>query len=467
VAQVAGRVDRRPHACLERQHHPLLFHPGVPAGGNTSRSRAPPALRDPTCAAAFSPRSPDDGGPSPARARQARPHWVVADGDIDYEPDGRGASLLAAVAKTGVSADAARARPAARPRRQRHALPPFFNYAYGDLSMTHECTAPGDPHGPLRRRRPLRRHLRRRHAHVHAHVLDPRPHRGERLPLELVVHRQTRQTAELYGLHDRGLSSPRAARRPQRHRLRRLSFGPPRMAFDLPAGGRRLVQRAGATTPRSTVAGVHRGRPQSTTTSSPASSARPTGTLPPPEPGQPTRAIQSSMSWRAMLMRWRDHRQLVVTEPLGIDDLVAVDHDVATGPAGMEAQHQRVRERPGLATEVADLGPPRRRPLRGSRGAWCPRATRPAPRSPRACCTSGSRIGHPGQAAPGPGRRSTSTITAGESLGVGARAIDRAVHRPLARRCVRSGRRSAHRSGARGTTATVAWPDRRCSTRRR
>jgi N-acyl-D-amino-acid deacylase len=32
--------------------------------------------------------------------------------------------------------------------------------------------------------------------------------RGPKLPLELIVHRQTAQTAALYGLRDRGLIAP-------------------------------------------------------------------------------------------------------------------------------------------------------------------------------------------------------------------------------------------------------------------
>jgi N-acyl-D-aspartate/D-glutamate deacylase len=68
--------------------------------------------------------------------------------------------------------------------------------------------------------------------------------RGPRLPLELVVHRQTRQTAELYGLYDRGLLAPGMKADVNLVDYGHLSFGPPRMAHDLPAGGRRLVQRA-------------------------------------------------------------------------------------------------------------------------------------------------------------------------------------------------------------------------------
>jgi N-acyl-D-aspartate/D-glutamate deacylase len=68
--------------------------------------------------------------------------------------------------------------------------------------------------------------------------------RGPTIPVEHVVRRQTRQTAELYGLYDRGLVAPGMRADLNVIDFDALRFGLPRMAFDLPAGGRRLVQRA-------------------------------------------------------------------------------------------------------------------------------------------------------------------------------------------------------------------------------
>ncbi len=68
--------------------------------------------------------------------------------------------------------------------------------------------------------------------------------RGPTLPLEHVIHRQTRQTAELYGLNDRGLVAPGQRADLNLIDYDRLTFGPPRMAYDLPGGARRLVQKA-------------------------------------------------------------------------------------------------------------------------------------------------------------------------------------------------------------------------------
>jgi N-acyl-D-amino-acid deacylase len=68
--------------------------------------------------------------------------------------------------------------------------------------------------------------------------------RGPRLPLEYVVQRQTRHTAMLYELADRGLLAPGMKADVNVIDLDALALAPPEMVFDLPAGGRRLVQRA-------------------------------------------------------------------------------------------------------------------------------------------------------------------------------------------------------------------------------
>jgi N-acyl-D-amino-acid deacylase len=121
---------------------------------------------------------------------------------------------------------------------------PFFNYTYGDLSMTYEAT--------LHPR--TRMGLSDAGAHCGAICDGGTPtfmlthwardrSRGPRLPLEYVVHRQTQQSAALYGLHDRGVIAPGRKADINVIDYDALSFEAPRMAFDLPAGGRRLVQR--------------------------------------------------------------------------------------------------------------------------------------------------------------------------------------------------------------------------------
>jgi len=68
--------------------------------------------------------------------------------------------------------------------------------------------------------------------------------RGARLPLEFVVNRQTRHTASLYDLADRGLLAPGQLADVNVIDFDAIALGPPEMVFDLPAHGRRLVQRA-------------------------------------------------------------------------------------------------------------------------------------------------------------------------------------------------------------------------------
>jgi N-acyl-D-aspartate/D-glutamate deacylase len=78
--------------------------------------------------------------------------------------------------------------------------------------------------------------------------------RGDRLGLEQAVHLQTRNTAALYGFDDRGLLAPGYLADLNVIDYDELALDPPEMVYDLPAGGRRLIQRA-----RGYVATVKRG----------------------------------------------------------------------------------------------------------------------------------------------------------------------------------------------------------------
>jgi N-acyl-D-amino-acid deacylase len=69
--------------------------------------------------------------------------------------------------------------------------------------------------------------------------------RGERIALEQAVHLQTGNTAAVYGLRDRGTIEAGKKADVNVIDLDALRLHAPEMVFDLPAGGRRLVQRAG------------------------------------------------------------------------------------------------------------------------------------------------------------------------------------------------------------------------------
>src|SRR3984957_5433679 len=69
-------------------------------------------------------------------------------------------------------------------------------------------------------------------------------HRGEGRPLEYVGRKQSYDTAQLFGLSDRGVISLGKRADVNVIDMNALTLHAPRMAFDLPAGGHRLVQGA-------------------------------------------------------------------------------------------------------------------------------------------------------------------------------------------------------------------------------
>ena len=68
--------------------------------------------------------------------------------------------------------------------------------------------------------------------------------RGPKLPLEYLVHKQTLATARTYGLHDRGVIAPGYRADLNVIAFAKLGLEPPIVVHDLPAGGKRIVQRA-------------------------------------------------------------------------------------------------------------------------------------------------------------------------------------------------------------------------------
>jgi N-acyl-D-amino-acid deacylase len=68
--------------------------------------------------------------------------------------------------------------------------------------------------------------------------------RGDRLPLEWIIKRQTKDNANFFGLHDRGVLASGMKADVNLIDMDRLTLRPPHIVHDLPAGGRRLVQEA-------------------------------------------------------------------------------------------------------------------------------------------------------------------------------------------------------------------------------
>jgi len=66
----------------------------------------------------------------------------------------------------------------------------------------------------------------------------------DRIPVEFIVQRQARDTARAVGLLDRGVLAPGYKADINVIDLDRVRLRRPQMSFDLPGGGRRLLQRA-------------------------------------------------------------------------------------------------------------------------------------------------------------------------------------------------------------------------------
>ena len=68
--------------------------------------------------------------------------------------------------------------------------------------------------------------------------------RGPIFPLEFTVHKMTRDTALLYGLSDRGVIAPGFRADLNIINFEQIGLEDPQMVYDLPAGGKRLIQKA-------------------------------------------------------------------------------------------------------------------------------------------------------------------------------------------------------------------------------
>jgi len=68
--------------------------------------------------------------------------------------------------------------------------------------------------------------------------------RGEKLPLEWIVRKLTRDSAQLVGMHDRGVLAAGLKADVNVIDFDRLTLHAPEIVYDLPAGGKRLIQKA-------------------------------------------------------------------------------------------------------------------------------------------------------------------------------------------------------------------------------
>jgi N-acyl-D-amino-acid deacylase len=79
-------------------------------------------------------------------------------------------------------------------------------------------------------------------------------HRGPKLPVEHLVKRQTSETADFFGLSDRGRLVPGLRADVNLIDFDRLRLHKPELVHDMPACGRRFVQRSKMGMPAASVA---------------------------------------------------------------------------------------------------------------------------------------------------------------------------------------------------------------------
>ena len=163
---------------------------------------------------------------------------------LDYEPAPE-QSLVARAARAGTSAWALALDALLADDGKGLLLHPFENYTGGDFGVVQQMLA--DPATVMG--------LGDAGAHVGLICDGAGPtfllkhwardrRRGPQLPLEALVKKQTLDTATVYGLTDRGTLAPG-----QRADINIIDFAaldllPPEVVYDLPTGGRRLLQRA-------------------------------------------------------------------------------------------------------------------------------------------------------------------------------------------------------------------------------
>ena len=242
--QVAGR----PTGLLTGHHASICLFSEIPAYRELRRRRLgaaelADALADPEVRRSIVSWRPPTSAVAESMERAYARTFVLGD-PPDYEP-GPERSLAGLAAARGVTPLEVAYDEMLADGGQGLLYLPILNYATGDLDHVHEMLL--HPQGLLG--------LSDGGAHcgticdgsmptfMLTHWTRDRT-RGARLPLEYVVKKQTHDTARLYGLSDRGTVEPGALADLNLIDYDALALGTPFVRADLPAGGRRLLQRA-------------------------------------------------------------------------------------------------------------------------------------------------------------------------------------------------------------------------------
>lgn len=239
-AQVAGRAIGIVMA-LDGTAHPLMPYPAFMEHADKPLADRQAMLRDADFKATVLASEPLDLGEFPNFITKTFERIFPTDGNIDYEPPAE-ASVAAIAQRTGKNPIEVIWDHMAEGGMFYF---PLFNFANGNL----------DPTFAMQSHHRTRMGLGDAGAHCGAICDGGMPtfmlsywardrKIGGKISLEKIIHRQTRQTAEMYGLTDRGLLAPGLRADVNVIDFERLGLEPAYMAYDLPAQGRRLLQRA-------------------------------------------------------------------------------------------------------------------------------------------------------------------------------------------------------------------------------
>jgi N-acyl-D-aspartate/D-glutamate deacylase len=245
-AQLVPQVGGRPTSVLfghESSAHPFMLHTAYLAVADLPLDERVARLRDPEVRAAILDEGADDPGVT-AFLDDAWGRMFPLGDPPDYEPP-PDRSVAAVAEHTGRRPDEVAYDMLLEQDGRALLYMPLDGYTAGDFRVLHELlTRPdvvlglsdGGAHCGLLCDASVP-------SYMLAHWARGR-RRGGRLPLELAVNLQTRRTAELFGFDDRGLVAPGYLADLNVVDVENLAVPAPEMVHDLPAGGRRLVQRA-------------------------------------------------------------------------------------------------------------------------------------------------------------------------------------------------------------------------------
>ncbi|MFZ0250614.1 MAG: amidohydrolase family protein [Acidimicrobiales bacterium] len=247
-ARLFPQIAGRPTGILSGHHTTLCLFSDFPAYAALRERCGSPAelaaaLADPDVRRSIVSWTPPSPAQADAMAKAYERTFILGD-PPDYEP-GPERSLAGMAAASGRTPLEVAYDEMARDGGQGLLYIPILNYALGNLDHVHEMML--HPQGLLG--------LADGGAHTGTICDASMPtfmlthwtrdrSRGARLPLEYVVQKQTRDTARLYGMTDRGTVEPGALGDLNLIDYDALTLGAPFVTNDLPAGGRRLLQKA-------------------------------------------------------------------------------------------------------------------------------------------------------------------------------------------------------------------------------